>query len=235
MTPVRLTGLAVALLLGVTPLAAQVGHAPGDSPFRDIHPGTTWELFAGTIGGSGGPLRVGPRDGPLAGFRVVLRAKNTISLGFGLWGGLAERTVVDPDAKLSERFGPSVDQNLYGAEATVQINLTGGKTWKRLAPFTGVSIGVVKSGEIDDDAGYEFGTKFYFAPMVGTRVFLDRRLYLRAEARGFAWNLDYPISYSLEPSEEPGTPENPNALNPTGRDGQYVLAPALIVGVGIAF
>lgn len=235
MTPVRLTGLAVFSLLAVPTAHAQVGHAPSASPFRDIHPGTTWEVYGGSIFGSGGPLRVGPRDGPVAGFRINLRARNTISLGFGLWGALAERTEVDPDARLSERFGASVDQTLYGAEAAIQINVTGGKTWRGLAPFAGVAIGAVKSGEIDDEFGYEFGTKFYFAPMVGTRLFLDRRLYLRAEARGFAWNLDYPISYSLEPSEQPGTPENPNALNPTGREGQYVFAPTLMIGLGFAF
>lgn len=235
MTLVRRIGLAVLTLLAAPGLAAQVGYPPADSPFRDIRPGTTWELFTGSVFGSGGPLRVGPRDGPLAGFRVVLRSKNTISLGFGMWGALTERTLVDPDARLAERFGASVDQNLYGVEATIQINLTGGKTWHGLAPFMGVGIGAVKSGEIDDPAGYEFGTKFYFAPMVGTRVFLGPRLYLRTEARGFAWNLDYPISYSEEPDEEPGTVENPNALNPTGRDGQYVFAPTLVVGLGFAF
>lgn len=235
MSLVRRIGLVVLAFLAAPTLAAQVGYPPSGSPFRDIHPGTTWELYAGSIFGSGGPLRVGPRDGPVAGFRVNLRARSTISLGFGMWGALAERTVVDPDARLADRFGAAVDQDLYGAEAAIQINLTGGKTWRRLAPFVGVGIGVVKSGAIDDPAGYEFGTKFYFAPMVGTRVFLDRRLYLRLEARGFAWNLDYPLSYSEEPDLEPGTAENPNALNPTGRDGQYVLAPTLMVGLGFAF
>jgi hypothetical protein len=235
MTPVRLPGLVALSLCATIPLAAQIGHAPSASPFRDIQPGTTWELYGGTVSGSGGPLRVGPRDGPMAGLRVNLRARNTISLGFGLWGALTERTVVDPDARLADRFGPSVDQTLYGAEVAVQLNLTGGKTWHHLAPFVGLGLGAVKSGAVDDPAGYEFGTKFYFAPMVGSRVFVNRRMYLRVEGRGFSWNLDYPFSYSEEPDLEPGTAENPNALNPTGRDGQYVFTPTLIVGIGLAF
>ncbi len=235
MNPVRRFGFLVLCFAAISPLAAQVGHAPGDSPYRDIHPGTTWELYAGKILGSGGPIPVGPRDGPVFGGRVLLRARNTISLGFGLWSSLTKRTVINPDAAPANRDLGSVDQTLYGVEAMIQMNLTGGKSWHRLAPYVGVGLGMVKSSAFDDPAGYEFGTKFYFSPTVGSRLIVNRRFYLKAEAKGYSWKLGYPPTYALEPSADPGTAENPNALNPTGRTGQYVLAPALVVGLGIAF
>lgn len=235
MNPVRRSGLLALSLAVAVPAAAQVGHPPSDSPYRDIHPGTTWELFAGQVMGSGGPIPIGPRDGPLVGGRVLLRARNTISLGFGGWTAGTKRTVLDPDASLANRYKGSTDQTLYGLEATVVMNLTGGKSWHRLAPFVGVGIGVVKSSAFDDPAGYEFGTKFYFAPMAGGRLIVNRRFYLKGEARAFSWKLGYPATYALEPSAEPGTADNPNAVNPTGRSGQWVLAPALSVGLGVAF
>lgn len=235
MTSLRRFQLPVLLLLAASPLMAQVGHPPGDSPFREIRTGTTVEAFAGSIFGSGGAIPAGPRDGPIAGVRLLLRAKSTISLGFAAWGARTVRTPIDPDATLANRFGAELDQDLYGGELTVQFNLTGGKSWHGVAPFAGVGIGIVKGEAFEDPAGYEFGTKFYFAPNLGTRVFVSRRAYLRLEARGFAWKIAYPPSYAEEPAEEPGTQENPNAVNPTGRRSQYVFAPTLMAGIGFDF
>lgn len=235
MTLVRRTlPLAVLLLLAPT-LAAQVGRSPSSSPYGDILPGTMFEGFGGTIAGSGGPLHAGPRDGPLFGARALLRANGTVSLGFGVWGALTNRTMIDPTRSVINREVGEADQELFGAEALFQFNVTGGKTWHGLAPFAALGLGMVKGAGSQDTFGYEFGTKFYFAPAVGTRIFVGKRMYLRAEARGFTWKLKYPSSWTLEPTEDPGTPENPNAVNPSGRSGQYVVAPTLSVGIGVAF
>jgi hypothetical protein len=235
MTLVRRTLLIGTLTLFATSLAGQVGVPPAASPYGEIRPGTMFEGLVGTISGGGGPLHAGPRDGPLAGVRALLRANATVSLGFGMWGAQTKRTVIDPTQRPSEREVDEVDHELFGAEALFQFNLTGGKTWHGIAPFIGLGLGIARGSTTNDTFGYEFGTKFYFAPAVGTRIFLAERMYLRAEARGFTWKLKYPSSWSLEPTEEPGTPENPNAVNPTGRSGQYVVAPTLSVGIGLAF
>ena len=225
------------LLGGTMPIAAQVGYDPGTSPFRDIRTGTAWEIYGGSIKGSGGPIPVGPRDGPYLGVRALLRAKNTVSIGFGVWNAFTERTVLDPTVTPSAREVGVRDAHLLAGEVTLQFNLTGGKQWHRFAPFAGVGLGFVKntSGDDGDPGGYAFGSKFYFAPMVGARLFAAERLYLRAEARGFTWKVSYPPSYSIEPADDPGTAESPNAINPLGRGSQYVFAPALSLGIGFAF
>jgi hypothetical protein len=228
--------LFLAVILGLAPsLHAQVGVPPTASPYGDIRPGTMFEAYGGTMAGEGGPLHAGPRDGPVLGLRALLRANATVSLGFGAWGGLTKRTVIDPTNAKAEQEVSEVDHQLIGVEALFQFNLTGGKTWHGLAPFLNLGLGVVKATTTNDEFGYEFGTKFYFAPGLGTRVFLGERIYLRAEARGYTWKLKYPSSWALEPADDPGTAENPNAVNPTGRTGQYVVAPALVFGLGIAF
>ena len=235
MTLVRRTLFLAPLLFLALPLTAQVGVAPADSPYGEIRPGTMFEGFGGTMMGAGGPLHAGPRDGPVMGVRALLRANSTVSLGFGMWGALTKRTVIDPTERVAEREVSEVDHQLIGAEALFQFNLTGGKTWHGIAPVVGMGLGITKATTTNDEFGYEFGTKFYFAPVAGTRIFLGERMYLRAEARGFTWKLKYPSSWSLEPTDEPGTPENPNAVNPTGRSGQYVVAPTLSFGIGVAF
>jgi hypothetical protein len=235
MTLVQRLAPFVLLLLATVPLAAQVGIDPSRSPYRDIRPGTTFEGFGGMVLGSGGPIPVGPRDGPLFGLRALLRANSTISLGFGGWGALTKRTVIDPTNAPDEQETGEVDHELVGVEALIQLNATGGKTWRGFAPFGGVGIGLVKAGATDDAFGYEFGTKFYFAPVLGTRIFLAERMYLRLEARGLVWKVRYPATYALEPTDDPGTAEDPHAVNPSGRTGQYILAPTLGFGIGIAF
>lgn len=219
----------------VAPLSAQVGVPPERSPFRSIRPGTMFELNGGIIGGSGGPLHAGPRDGNLAGVKILLRANSTLSLGFGVWGATTKRTIIDPMNAPGLQETGEADHELVGAEATFQLNLTGGKTWRGVAPFVGTGLGVVKAGATNDQAGYNFDTKFYFAPMIGTRIFIGHRMSLRAEARAFTWKLKYPSSWTLEPEDDPGTSEDPHAVNPTGRTGQYVVAPALTIGIGVAF
>lgn len=235
MNLVRRSLLLACLLAPIAPVAAQVGVPPSASPYGEIRPGTMFEGFGGTLMGAGGPLHAGPRDGPVMGLRALLRANATVSLGFSAWGALTKRTVIDPTARVAEREVSEVDHQLFGAEALFQFNLTGGKTWHGIAPYIAMGIGMAKATTTNDEFGYEFGTKFYFAPSVGTRIFLGERMYLRAEAKGYTWKLKYPSSWSLEPTDEPGTVEAPNAVNPTGRSGQYVVAPTLSFGIGLAF
>lgn len=238
MNPVHRVCLPVfcALLLAA-PLAAQVGHAPTASPYHDIRQGTAWEVTGGVINGSGGPIGVGPRDGTMAGLRVLLRANSTLALGLGVWGSQTERTVIDPNVAPADQVVGTRDAHLIGGELLVQFNLTGGKSWHGFAPFTGIGLGVVRntSGDAGDPGGYDFGTKFYFAPMLGARFIVSDHAYLRIEGRGLTWKLKYPILYGLEPATAPGTTESPNAVDPLGRDGQYVFTPAFSIGLGISF
>jgi hypothetical protein len=228
--------IALLSVIAAPTISAQVGHDPARSPYRYILPSTTVELLGSRIGGSGGPIPVGPRDATLGGFRVLLRANSTVSLGFGVWAGSGERNLLDPLKTPPARDQGPVDVRLMGAEAAIQMNLTGGKHWHGLAPFAGVGLGLASSREdADDPSGYQFGNKFYFAPMAGTRVMLGSRAYLRVEGRGFIWNLKYPTAFSMEPTDIPNPSDTSRALNPTGRSGQYVVAPALQVGIGWSF
>ena len=55
------------------------------------------------------------------------------------------------------------------------------------------------------------------------------------EAKAYFWSLKYPVSYTQEPSKQPGTGDVINAVNVSGRRSQYVPAPALNFGFGYAF
>ena len=226
-----------ALLLCAAPLAAQVGYLPSASPYREIHNDRWIEFDAGRLYGNGGPLLVGPRDGQAFGGRIIFRGKSTLQISLGGWEAATVRFVVDANDSVATRVKGPVDEHLFGGEATITFNVTGGKTWHGLAPFAAIGLGLVhgQAPPASDTSGYSFGTKFYFGPSIGTRVLLGQRVFFKAEARAMFWSLSYPFTYSQEPSAQPGTLTAPNAVNTTGKTSQYTLTPALFFGLGFAF
>ncbi|MEO5799709.1 MAG: hypothetical protein ABIZ70_10290 [Gemmatimonadales bacterium] len=225
------------ILLAAVPAAAQVGYDPSLSPFHDVRHSRYLELFGGRIFGSGGSIPVGPRDGTVMGARVDFRAKNTVQIGFGAWYAGTVRNIVDADDSVATRVKPAVANHLFGGEISLQFNLTGGKSWRGIAPYAGVGIGVVKGQKTPaaDTSGYAFGTKLYFAPNIGTRLILSERTFLKVEGKAYFWSIKYPVSYSDEPTKQPGTGDVINAVNATGKKSSYVPAPALQFGFGYSF
>ena len=224
-------------MLAAPGVAAQVGRIPAESPYHDIL-GARWlDLSVGRVLGTGGPLRVGPRDGTLAGARATFRGDHTLSLSLGGWWASTVRHIVDANDSVATRVKPDISHRLIGAEFTLQLNLTGAKSWRRLAPYSALGIGLVNGQKTPatDTSGYSFGTHFYFAPSAGTRLMLTQNVALRAEARALFWSLKYPSSYSVEPTKQPGTVNTPNAVNTTGKSSGYTVTPALLLGLSVRF
>ena len=197
MAPFAALGVTVALalaLLAPTALLAQVGHPPGRSPYRDIPKGHTFTPFAAYFAGDGGRFGVAPHNGQVYGFRYDIRTGSTIQMGLLLGHGQMDRLILDSLVAGGLVTGLA-DQSTTFVEADLQLNLTGGKTWNRLAPFVGAGIGLAWAEDIPADRGvFELGTKFYFAPHAGLRLFLTDRIHLRGDARVMFWKLSYPNS-----------------------------------------
>ncbi len=213
--------------------AAQVGHAPSASPYRDIVDAHSITPVVGYFAGSGGKFGIGAHNGYTYGLRYDLRAGKTVQFGFSAARSALDRFIVDPFVALARRRTGPFDQATTFLDATVQFNVTGAKTWHGLAPYTGVTLGVAFGEDLAaDTSGYDFGTKFYVGPQLGTRFFLTQNLHLKAEVRAMFWKVNYPTSFGDEPPEEPGTPEAPNAVIPDGRFDEWTLNPWFQVGLG---
>lgn len=229
----RWRGLAFAGLLLAGPAAAQVGHDPARSPYRDIRYGQFVTATAGYLFGGGGQLGIGPHGGAVATLRHDFLADRPLSIGIG--GGYArvDRNYANLAATAEPRvLGPERHRVMFG-EAVLQLNATGGKTWNGLAPYVSAGLGLAFASRVpQDSSGYSFGTKFYFAPAVGVRVFATRRLYLRLEARTMFWNLSYPSAYQTE------DPDGFGPLQPIlagSRRKEWSPVPMLHAGLGFAF
>jgi hypothetical protein len=211
---------------------AQVGHPPERSPYREIYKGHTITGFGGYIGGSGGKFQIGPHDGPVFGIRYDIRTASAIQFGLSLARADLDRLIVDPFVVVENRVSGPVDQTVSFAELDLQLNLTGGKTWHRLAPFVAVGGGVTfPSGTAADTSGFKLGKKIYLAPHAGFRFFLTDRLHLRTDARVVFWKLNYPDSFTRAPTEEPEVPP----VISDGRVSEWTTSSWLQAGLGFSF
>jgi hypothetical protein len=219
------------------PLAAQVGHAPGHSPYHDIPKGHSVTPLVGYLGGDGGRFGIAPHAGALFGFRYDIRSSSALEMGLGFAHGSLDRLIVDPFVHVADRVSGPVKQSVSFAEFDLQFNLTGGKTWNRLAPFVGAGVGVTFASGIDaDSSGFSFGHKIYLVPNAGFRLFITDRLHLRGEGRIAFWKLKYPTTFEQEPRLEPGNPPaSSNAVITDGRTSEWNATPWLQAGLSYSF
>jgi hypothetical protein len=228
----RLLLVFVFFAFGVPALSAQVGHPPRSSPYRDIRKGHTFTVLGGYFSGDGGQFNIGPHDGAVFGVRYDVRTGGTIQLGLGIAHGNPKRFIVDPFVPLASRKIGPVRQSVTFADVTIQFNLTGGKSWHRIAPFVAAGAGLALAGDTPADTSlYDFGRKFYFTPGAGLRVFLSDRIHLRAEAKATFWKLNYPATFESAPVAEPTTP----AVITDGKLTEWTSSRWLQIGLGYSF
>lgn len=198
--------LAVHLLLPGA-AQAQVGHDPAHSPYRTLRYSQFISLSGGLLNGNGGAIGVAPHHGGALGLRYEFLSSGTITLGLQATLADLERLVVDPTKPIATAVSGPIKQRTAIGEAILQFNVTGGKTWHRIAPFVSAGLGFLLAAKTpEDNSGFAFRTRFALTPGLGARVFLSDRLYLRLEARTAFWSVTYPASFRSTPSTAPLEP-----------------------------
>src|SRR2546426_433743 len=183
-----------------TRLSAQVGHEPGQSPYRDVRRGGVVVLGVGYLGGSRGRAGVGMSDGITWNIRYDASLGGAVTASLGLAYAQTTRYLVDPAQGAATRTQGPVDTDVILADIGLQLVLTGRKTWHGFAPHLGGGIGVAVGGSTPSDlAGYRFRTKITLNPQAGGRGDPTARLSLRAGFQTGFWKLSYPPAYK-EPS-----------------------------------
>jgi hypothetical protein len=189
------------------PVTAQVGHDPARSPYRTLRFGQFIGLNGGLLNGNGGALGVAPHHGPVLGLRYDFLSAGTLTLGIAASVANLERLVVDPHKPIETAVTGPIKQRAGIGEVIVQFNLTGSKTWHRIAPYVAGSFGMMLAEHTPEDSSdFKFRTRFLLTPGLGARVFLSDRLFLRLEARTAFWSVSYPASFRAVPSSDPSKP-----------------------------
>lgn len=197
LTPVRPYALAVVLALAAKPAAAQVGHDPSRTPYSDVRHGVWIVPSVGQFFGSGGDVGVAPHDGPVVGLRMAFLANKTVQINGGFFYGMLGRMLYDPTQLPGSRFTGPVDNDVIWLDGAIHFNLTGGKTWHRLAPFVGSGIGMAIVEDVQG-ANFNLGTKFSFSPLIGARFFVTDAVALNFESRFQFWQIKYSVNFAQE-------------------------------------
>jgi hypothetical protein len=211
-------------------LAGQVGYDPAHSPYRDAPLGSGPIVSVGYLGGGRGRVPVGISDGNTWGVRYNLAFGST-SIGLGAAYGQTTRRIVDPFVAVDKNTSGLINCDVVLVDASLQMALTGPKTWRGLAPYIGASVGVATGSELaSDTSGYKFGTKFTFAPVFGTKYYVGRRVSVTADFRAVFWRLSYPSQFK-QPDAADGKP----VLAIDAADNNWTVHPWISLGLGWNF
>ena len=117
-------------------------------------------------------------------------------------------------------------------DISTQLRLTGAKSWRGIAPYVGVGLGMAFDlGSPGDTtkSGYTFGTKFTLGGSTGVRWFPTRRVMVNADFRAQLWRLRYPASFSFP------APDGSRVVPLTDPSTDWTLHPWISLGVGWTF
>jgi hypothetical protein len=220
---------------GAAPLAAQVGHEPGASPFHDLTTRQSLTFSVGLFGGNQAEAGVGWRRAALYAGRLDAHLGGPFDLYVSVGFAGSSRHRIDTTLDSATRKTGPFKRTLVLADLGLVLNLTGAKTWHRLAPYVGFGAGEMFPTKTESDVGgYNAGTNFSFVPLVGTRIHVGRTLAARIELRDYFFRYEWPLRY-FAPVDQNSNPITPSILPIGGKDKQWVHNLTLSVGFVYGF
>lgn len=205
--------LVTAVLASPLHLAAQVGHNPAKSPYRDLENRQELTFLAGRFDAAVDPARVAPTDAPMVGAHYEFRMGGPAYLTARMVGVFANRTVVDPKLDLDARFLGEKSVPFLLTDVGVSVNLTGFKSWHGLVPVLGGGGGIGTGFEGLDVGGYRFGYPFLLSLRPGIKFAARGKWQGRLDATNYFYRVRYPETYYVktgadDPVLPPGSERN---------------------------
>jgi hypothetical protein len=192
--------LTAALLIGVSPLAAQVGTQPDKSPYQDFTYRQDLTVWAGYFGGNVGEANIGPKASPIFGVRYGLHVGGPAEFSVRVGRAFSSRNVLDPTKIGAARDLGTESDPLWIADVGINLALTGQKSFHRIVPIFGFGVGVASSGAAKDVGGYSFGTGFAIHGGGGLKFVSHGPWGARVDVTDYFWQLSYPGAYFLAPT-----------------------------------
>jgi hypothetical protein len=219
----------VVALLVALPAAAQVGHDPESSPYRDLEHTQEFTWLFGYMRARHDPAGVAPASALMTGLRYELNLVGPLDLSADFTRSFSDRTVLDPSKPRATRLVGTQSTPVYAADVALALDLTGRKSWHHLVPQVRAGLGVLNSRAKDDSSGFSFGTPFAFNFGAGLKFVPGGRLQLRMDVTDRVFKLSYPDSYYRKASDNTSVLEDPTPRS------FYTHHTALTVGVSYLF
>jgi hypothetical protein len=219
----------VVALIAALPAAAQVGHDPASSPYRDLEHKQELTWLVGYVRARHDPAGIAPQSGLTTGVRYELNLVGPLALSADVTRTFSERNVIDPALPRATRELGTEDAAVWAADVALALDLTGRKSWHHLVPQLRGGLGAMSSGAKDESSGYSFGTPFAFTFGGGLKFVPGGRMQLRMDVTDRVFKLSYPDPYYRNASD------NTSVLDPTTPRSFYTHHTALTVGVSYLF
>lgn len=196
--------LVVTLLMIAQAAQAQVGYQPDRSPYRDKDYNRDWTLFMGQYLAEPDPVGVAPSNGPLVGVRWQMHLTGPLSFAVRLAGASSERTEIDPTEPLATRVVRTETVPLVLADASLELSLTGHRTWHGLSPVLNGGLGFAADMRGRTDVGdYRFGIPFTMTFGAGATWTPNSIWGLRLDWSNYIYRITYPGSYYVKSTQDP--------------------------------
>lgn len=186
------------LLLAALPsvLAAQVGHLPENSPFRDVTRGPRIVVFGGYYSAAKDEAGVLPKSAPLLGVKGEVHLGGPADVYVRLAHVSTERDVIDPTHSAGTRLVETRNTTLAFGDIGLSFSLTGAKSWHKVQPTINGGVGLVSDFKGADVGGFKHGTTFTVGYGLGLRyVPPGSRFSLRGDVGSYMYSLEYPLTY----------------------------------------
>lgn len=196
----RFGSLLAALLLVSTNVAAQtvVGKLPTQSTLQDLNDGQRIGFFAGWLTTGRDPVGIRARSAPIMGLRYDLLMGAPAYLSMRLYGVKSDHEVVDVFSQGGSKRVGTASANQIGADASVEVSLTGERTWHGVQPLTRLGVGFIAGVANHFDASrYAPGTSVVYLYGLGARWPMAKNMDFRIDANWMAYQVRYPQSYRL--------------------------------------
>ncbi len=174
------------------------------SPYRFIETTQEYGLFAGYERHGTGQFGYGPKSGLVIGGQYAVRLRGP--LAFEASGTILSgtRDVMDPRRPAGNRKIGSSRVMVGTFDVGLRFSIVGDRTWHGLDPFIdfGLGLALPLSGAtktdnlLPDQDRYAFQSSFDGMLGAGTRIFLTKRVSLRADARFGLWKLHTPPGFA---------------------------------------
>jgi hypothetical protein len=196
--------LLVALVLSASPVAAQVGYPPAESPYRDVSGKHGMTALLGWFAAGKDPLGLLPQPSLMFGMRYDTDIGGPAQLTLRTQFAPTTRREIDPSRPPATRELGDRTSFVTIADLGVNFNLTGNKSWHGIVPSLLPSVGIMTDFAAEDDGGYSLGTNFAFGVGAGVRYVPGDPTYeFRADIGTLFSQSEYPSSYLASSEGQP--------------------------------
>jgi hypothetical protein len=210
-----LTVAALSLSAAASAQAQVVGKLPAEAIMKDLEDGQRFGFFAGWLTTGLDPVGVRGKSAPIVGLRYDVLMSSPAYFSMRLFGVKSTHDVYDPNRPEGSRHVGTAPTNQMGLEASMDISLTGARSWRGLQPLVHGGIGFIAGVGNQFDAGqFATGASVLYSYGLATRFTTSKNSELRADVSWLIYQVRYPEAFKTTTAADNAPLRGEGSLTP---------------------